>query len=493
MIRDLAEVPGALPGRCDVCILGAGPAGIVTALELVARRPDLEVVLLEGGGEGRPSAEELDLYRGESMGVVPYPLEGSRLRFLGGTSNHWGGWCRRLDPEDFAPRPWVKRSGWPLSREALLPWYERAAEWCEIGAATEDPGELLPAFGDNVLALGDSELLEHRFFRFSPPTRFGRRYRPELAAAENLRLCLHANVVDLAWSGDRVTGVQVAGTDGRTHELRADAVVLALGGIETTRMLLLQAGRAPGESGIGSPMLGRCFADHFGRTPAQAVLPADLRYVRKDDHPAGPVMPVLALRASAQEALGTTNFGMTLVPQPMPAALPAAYAGNTVLGFSAGPHWHYRIQLTMEPRPDPDSRIVLVDERDRLGMRRIRLDWRLPPVHPSTLEAMRETGLELGRLGLGRLGVLERDADAPRRTPGLGFHHLGSARMAVDAEAGVVDADCRVHGIENLFVASSAVFPAYGFSNPTLTIVALAARLAEHVAAGGHGKSHAQA
>lgn len=103
----------------EVCIVGAGPAGITLALELAEKGVD--VVLLEGGGMAPPEPEGLDLYRGEVSGRQ-YPLRASRLRYFGGTSGHWGGWCRPLDEVDFAAKPNVEFSGWPITRTQLLPW-----------------------------------------------------------------------------------------------------------------------------------------------------------------------------------------------------------------------------------------------------------------------------------------------------------------------------------------------------------------------------------
>jgi len=480
VIVDFTRNPQALPGACDVCVIGGGPAGIVTALELARRRPDWHIVLLEGGGTTMPPPAELDPYVGTSAGKAPYPLSGSRLRFLGGTSNHWGGWCRPFDVEDFGPRPWLARSEWPLERADLEPWYAKAAKWCEIGSTDYAEDSLSPELADGILAVADSALLCNKYFRFSPPTRFGRRYQEALEQTPNLKVLLRANAVGLDWLGERVDAVRIASTQGAAGRLKAGRVVVALGGIETTRFLLVNARQAPPGSGLGSAMLGRCFADHFGLTPAEALLPAQLQYARVE-HPTGTVMPVLALRADAQRALATPDFCITLVPQPEAGSLEPAYASNAALGFRGGQHWRYRMQLICEPPANPDNRITLLDEVDRLGVPRLRLDWHVAPDDfRASVASLREVGAELGALGLGRLRTFD-EAEFAQGAPSVGFHHLGSARMADNAEGGVVDARCRVHGIENLHVASSATFPACGFSNPTLTIVALAVRLAAHL------------
>jgi len=481
MITDLVDAAKLPITECDVCILGAGPAGISTALELARLRPDWQIALLEGGGRNMPASAELDPYAGESVGSPAYPLAGSRLRYLGGTSNHWGGWCRPLDAEDFEARSWIPHSGWPLTRDDLLPWYKKAAVWCEIASNEYSEAALSPSLGGAILPVDDSQMLCNKYFRFSPPTRFGTRYRADLDAASNLHLLLHANATGLTFSNQRVTSVQVAIPSGTTGTLKARQVVVALGGIETTRFLLMHAVRAPHGSGLASPMLGRCFADHFGVTPAVALLPEKLGYNR-NQHPTGALMPVLSLTRAAQESLRVPDFCVTPVPDPQSSDLQPVYAENQTFGLHPGRYWKYRLQMILEPQPNPDSRITLIDQVDAFGMKRIHLDWKISEADlKSCVECLDDLGAELGLFGLGRLRILS-ESEYMGGMPGVGFHHMGSARMAGDVEGGVVDADCRVHGMENLHVASSAVFPSFGFSNPTLTIVALATKLAAHLA-----------
>ncbi len=177
MIEQADRVPRDLRIGCDVCIIGGGAAGITLAAELDGS--GLDVVLLESGGEVQ-EADTPRLYQGSLTGARQFPLHESRLRFLGGTTNHWAGWCRPIDSLNFEDRPWVPHSGWPIGRKDLDPYYVRAHEVCDLGPydygerswpGVTDPGPLLHGQPDVVL-----KMVQH-----SKPTRWARKYRSLLS------------------------------------------------------------------------------------------------------------------------------------------------------------------------------------------------------------------------------------------------------------------------------------------------------------------------
>lgn len=480
MIVDLLDHTRLPLQDCDVCILGAGPAGITLALSLARARPDWQIVLAEGGGETLPTPEQNDSYQAAGDSPETYPLGATRLRFLGGTSNHWGGWCRPMDPEIFQPRDWLASDGWPIDYDALRPYYRQAATWCEIDSDDYDADSHLTDHTDTLLDVSDSSLLCHKLFRFSPPTRFGQRYYQDMADATNLQCWLNATAVDLTIGRSRVSDVELANRNGLRARLNARHVVVAMGGVENARFLLSLQAKADRRTGLASPALGRHFADHLGFAPVRALLPARLDYGRRA-HESGPIMPVLSLRAEAQRDLRLANSSITLIPLADAQTLPQRYGRNTAFGLGGDDYWWYRAQIVIEPQANPDSRITLSDERDALGVPRLRMDWN---IH----EADRERGDRLvqalsedwGSRRIGRLLALP-PLEAFERAPTFVSHHMGATRMSESAESGVVDAHGRVHGMDNLHVAGSSVFPTYGFSNPTLTIVALAVRMAERL------------
>ncbi len=335
----------------------------------------------------------------------------------------------------------------------------------------------------NLLPItADAGLTEH-LFRFSPPTRFGQRYREAIRTRDNLTCLLHANLHDIEMQGDRVVAMRVMPLGGRSTRLLADQFVLAMGGIESTRHLLhLRGDRSGDGEGFRSPHLGRYFADHFGINPGILLAPAELTYLRIGLAD-GPVMPVLAFAPDRIRGSGENNSAIYLWAEPRDDSLLAGYAGQATLGFAEGEYWHYRVKIIVEPRPHADSTLSLLPATDALGMRRLKLDWRIDPADfASAFRLLDALGAMVAGSGLGRLRMERHNTPSLRAEVTGGCHHMGTARMARRSEDGVVDPDLRVFGTRNLYVASSAVLPRYGYSNPTLTTVALSARLAGHLA-----------
>lgn len=479
---------------CDVCIVGAGAAGITLANRL--KDSGKNVVLLEGGGLTPPNAEGMALYDGKVEGRS-YPLMASRLRYFGGTTNHWGGWCRPLDDVDFMPRSHVAHSGWPINAETLTPYYQRAHDICQISAGDYDTQAVLQGHQSAALdwPTQSTNAAKHGFvnklFRFSPPTRFGKAYQQALTQAKNVRTLLNANAVSLGQQNNRITDVTIKTLDGKkTAKVKAGKVVLAMGGIENARFLLNQKHAKYGSLGNHADWVGRCFMDHFGYFPGYLLSRANLKYQRFDVNNA-PVMPVISMSKEALLERGWNNFCVTLSANKPDTIVSPKTMMNPGWGDSESPeYWRYHVTMICEPTPNPDSRIMLGDERDALGMRKIRMNWSIKPedIHNAG-KVMAHIGKHIGALGLGRLQyskpVPQDNVDALQFS--TASHHMGTTRMSQKPADGVVNADGRVHHMDNLYVAGSSLFPTVGFSNPTLTIVALAERLADHLSGSTKG------
>jgi len=232
MIVDARVVPNDSLIDCDVCIVGAGAAGITLARELAGST--FRVVVLESGGFEFHHRPQL-LYLGANVGLPSYSPARSRFRFFGGSTTRWGKQCRPLDAIDFESRPGIDGSGWPLTLAELEPYYRRAQQICGLGAFDYSHSTWLPGGPENLRVV--TEQLDSRIFQFSHPGDFGAMYRDELSTARNVRVYLNANVVDIDRAGDRVTGVRVATFNGRRVAVRAGAIVLACGGIENALIL----------------------------------------------------------------------------------------------------------------------------------------------------------------------------------------------------------------------------------------------------------------
>ena len=480
----------------DVCIAGAGPAGITLALALSAQ--GRRVLLLEAGGfEISPVSQ--DFYTGENVGLDYYDPFVSRLRYFGGTSNHWGGRCRPLDAHDFEPRPGLPLSGWPITKADLDPYAEAADAVLDLDpVATVSEGPTRPTDPD----------LRRIGYRHSP-VKFNARYRDEIVADPNILLVLNANLVDLRLDDarDRVTGAVVRGYDEGVAPVtvQAETFCICLGGLENARFLLNADSQVPGGIGNGADLVGRYFCEH----PHFYV--ADILF---EDGP----MPPLNFAAPAEVLRrdGLSNFGMHVTTAParsLPREVGRSLICSTafsrrlvrrVLGRAPScdhggleEWWEARgvddstapLQINSAQLLDPDSRVMLGDTRDAFGQRQLVIDWRLGPQDYATMRTASEMmGRYLARAGIGRVKIrdwLMAENPVPpgpgREMPG-GYHHMCTTRMSDDPATGVVDRDCRVHGIANLYLGGSSVFATPGHANPTYTIVQLALRLADHLA-----------
>ena len=489
--RNLADGTVLSP---DLVIIGGGPAGISLALAL-AHTP-IKVLLLESGGMGF-EAETQKLYEGAETGVPYIPLDATRLRFLGGSTNHWGGWCRPLDESDFEKRDWVAHSGWPFSRKELEPYFPRAQELVEAGPWLYDK------LADDAPALGPMLKLDNggvytSFFQFSQwrgnarhlPTHFGERYAADLKRVPNLQVMLHANVTALKLAKDAASldRLEAATLSGGRFAVKPRYTVLAAGAIETTRLLLASDDVMTAGVGNQNDLVGRYFADHAiprdtatlvvfgGKLPGyyQTNLNTKGAHFRATFSPTEDFKRerhVLGSLATVEQHVELDELGKATAAETAAA-----------LGVDGSKARAYSLGCGIELMPDPERRLTLTGERDALGMPRLKLDMR---ISDADFARYRETVKELGRQLLaaksGMLRLQRKTREEWLAVMDWGNHHLGTARMHDDPKQGVVDADCKVHGIANLFVAGSSVFPTYGASNPTMNLVALTLRLAHHM------------
>jgi len=499
----------------DVCVIGGGAAGIALAREFDGA--GFDAWLLESGTEAFDRATQ-DLYIGQLAGRETFPLDISRLRFFGGTTNHWRGACRPHDPIDFAANDWMPHSGWPISRESLEPYYRRAGKLCELeGDAFTldelgDPETRIPGF--------DGAVVETPVFQFSPPTRFGTAYREALQRSRNVTVCLGANVTALrAQDPPRwIDRVEVKTLGGHGWSLRARHFVLATGAIENARLLLASNDVAAAGLGNGHDNVGRYFMDHLiaSRGGTLVARPGSVAGLFLDLYRQGWHRPkaMLNLGAGARARYRLGGHSIMLFPAASSPGLQSyrylsgvletdheiqdlwKHIGNILSDASdVASHLYYRhwsddpqpvkfnLYSQCEQAPNPDSRVVLTNERDALGMPRVALDWRLSELDRRTLvEGQRLIAEEIGRVGLGRVQTAFEGLPEPLPGSIIGdYHHMGTTRMHASPRHGVVDADCRVHGVGNLHVAGSSVFPTCGSANPTLTLLALTLRLADHL------------
>lgn len=522
MILDAGKGFGQEPPRYDLCIVGAGPAGITVALELESS--GWRVCLLEAGGASyEPRTQRL--FEGEVVGQPYPPLRDTRVGALGGATTVWAGWCRPLEPLDFEPRAWCDADGWPFGWDELAPYYGRAHELCGLAAFDYDPARWSAALGPEQILPADPSFA-NQIFHVNIQD-FGQRYRARLERSRAIDLVLHAPVTRLLLEGESCTAAEVRTLDGHQLAIRADRFVLAAGGIENPRLLLLSAADPGGADAPGNSagLLGRYFADHayvdFGTLVLREA--SALGFYRLEPTAPGAtamVRGVLSLRREAAERERMLNSALFFHPRyeahgvfaaaevkawlqlwnkvnrrAVPgAAWPylrralraphrIAVATARKLAVRHGPATRWRMRAAFETSFRPENRVVLGEGRDRLGRRQARVEWR---IDDADIESMRRVTQRFGeavrQAGLGHLQLAFADRPPEwRRTIEPGKHHMGTTRMHRSPSLGVVDDQGRVHGSANLFVTGSSVFPSGGYANPTLTIVALAARLGRHL------------
>jgi len=554
MLIDASTLPEDTLIEKDICIIGGGAAGITLAQEFINQ--PYQVCLLESGGLDFNEATQ-SLYGGENVGLNYFPLQESRARYLGGSTNLWGGWSRPLDDIDFEDRPWMPYSGWPFTKAELDPYYKRAQKACNLG-----PYEYDLAYWDDALGKLQRQQLPFLpeqivtyLWQIIPPThlRFGEAYRAELEQARNINTILHANVVEIETNdtAQAVTRLRVARLDGKQFWVAAKVFILAVGGIENPRLLL--ASNQAQSTGLGNQydLVGRFFMEHPYLISGKLQLssPASL-YARSCQVEETFIATALGLPKAVQEREQILNFSARLLPlreewveafQRLKRLRYRQPAGQQPVGHQAFPalmkhkeerrkHFPtiqegqkhsskttfsqdlatvianfdriaakaytkvfrqkssvaqpvlYDTHLIGEQAPNPDSRITLSRERDSLGLNRVQLDWRLSPIDKYTIKRSQQLiAAEFERAGLGKLQIELADDDISWQSLRGSYHHIGTTRMSTNPKQGVVNEHCQVHGIHNLYIAGSSVFPTSGLSNPTLTIVALAIRLADRI------------
>ncbi|MBV7336999.1 GMC family oxidoreductase [Chloroflexi bacterium TSY] len=537
-----------------MCIIGAGPAGITLALEL--QNQQFQVSLIESGGL-EADADTQRLYRGTNTGQPYFDLDDARERRFGGSSNLWnidigqdqqgqdqlGVRMHPLDAIDFEKRDWIPYSGWPFSKEHLDPFYERAQQALKLGPNRYDLEYWAGSGAMSPLPFTSSDV-ESTIFQFAsaPQTIFGIEYRTVLEKAENVTIYLNANALEIetAHSLFEATSVTLATLSGNTFRLRAKVFILATGGIENARLLLLSNKTQTNGLGNQHDLVGRFFMEH-PHLNSGVVIPADPNMFETTGlyqvHRGRGDTAVQAMLTISDETLRREkmlNYCVSLEPnlwpislkyrmRPTPAIESAIHLsrairqrkipsklGNHLTALAVGipgvvdatykkmmrkvEHRRRRTNTGIVPEvfllnhmaeqiPDPESRITLGDEKDQLGQNQIQLHWKLNAQDmQSMIRAQKLIQREFEQSRLGQL-LIQMQGDAPPHRLQGGWHHMGTTRMHRNPKLGVVNEDDSLHETHNVFVAGSSVFPTGGYANPTLTIIALAIRLADYVAA----------
>lgn len=545
-ITDLRSILDNTQLRVDIAIIGGGPAAITIARELADTR--IRVLVIESGGpdyeaEAQASNAVENIgeprvskglgaagrgYSGNLAWLNDVPAFELRDRVLGGSSHTWIGKCAAFDEIDFAHRPWLPLSGWPIARDELLPVLDRAGELLNLGPNLYNE-RLFGLLHSRPSELGLSgQFLRPFFWQFShardrhgEPTRFNRLARD--VAAANIDFLTHATVteINLDDQGVRATSLSVESLTGRKVTVHANTIVLCGGGVENARLLL--ASNSVMRTGIGNQhdVVGRYLCDHprtslcsFTGRAIDAIVEHFNFYGLVHDGRTHFYLRGLSLSPEMQTREGLTNcaaypvqihadddpwgalkrlthgsskaFLQDLLAIGTSPAMITSGLYNRLIRKRGMPHrsTELRFDVMAEQRLDPESRVTLSDRRDRFGRPLARVDWKIGSCEIESIKRFAQVMMnEFDRVGLPRPQLANWIAadDSGAATFMDMAHPSCTTRMGTDPLTSVVDTDAMVHGIDGLFVAGSSVFPTPGHANPTLMLLTLAIRLADHL------------
>ena len=517
MIIDLNEMCKHTEFISDLCIIGSGAAGLALVSELLDTR--LNIIVLESGGYECETKTQ-QLYDVEISGLpLPGATEG-RFRVFGGSTTQWGGQALPLMPIDFEKRAWIPYSGWPMTYHELSPYYTRACQFLLVDHMNFDT-DLFAYLKTKPPTFNASYILYH-FSKWSPTPNVRENYVAKIKTSKHCTLLLHANATRITLNENHhdVQQIEARSLEGQSVIVKAKYFVICAGGIESARLLLANHHQNPNGLGNDHGCVGRYFQDH----PSAAIGWIKTKHPKKIQqwfnvfHKRGLKYSVrTTAHPKWQDEKQTLNMssGITFVDDNITLdhlkniyrdfrkrninrhmikmALQVMMHPHDILS----PAFHYafygrsyakgaklRVGLTSEQEPNSESRITLSHRQDALGMPLANVCWKLTEL---TRYSMQQFALNLRHQfesqGLGTIEfepwLFDQEDKMEYITDQL--HHIGSTRMHDSPRYGVVDKHCRVHDIHNLFIGSSSVFPTGGHSNPTLTIIALCIRLADHL------------
>lgn len=546
MIKNIDNIRPDSTIDSDICIVGAGAAGVAIALSLSGR--GLKIVLLESGFE-KFDQKTQDIYSGQVADEKLHsPPDKYRQRRLGGSTAIWGGRCMPFDPIDFEARDYLPGSGWPITYDDLHPYFKVANQFLEAGEYAYDADQVFDPVKQAMFKGFKSEvLLTNNMERFSCPTNVGSRYHRRLALAEDIQVLLGANCTGIRLNKDaaHVTHLDVASLKGNQYRISAKHIVIATGGIEAARLLL--ASNDVCKKGIGNDhdIVGRYYQCHIAGNLGKLTIDGPTTNVRHGYEISNEGVYCrrrMSLTADTQRRIKVGNmvarlhFPKIVDPAHRIGVLSGLFLAKNFISYEYGKRlkdgdagWNvylkhlmniildpidtfmflynwvtkrtlakrkfpsvilnnksnqFTLEIHSEQYPNPQSRITLLDEKDALGMPKVKIDWRYMPEDIDSVKRSLDIFVEeFKNSGIGSFeynpAQLEEDLT---RFGAYGGHHIGTTRMGSNPENSVVDANCKVHHVDNLFIASSSVFPTSSQANPTLTITAISLRLADHIA-----------
>jgi len=506
--------------KARICVIGSGIVGLSFISEYLQIDP-IEIIVLESG-DLYPSVKKDNLNKVINTGEAQSGIKGSRARVFGGTSTLWGGQITPLLPIDFQERAWVKSSGWPFQYDSLLPFYKRAA--INLGINEHNFDEDIWAPENNFKQQINPESLILTYSKWTPSPNFSKTFKKKLKKTKHFTVLYNATVVNIELNDAKTatTSVSVKNEYGLSGSVSADYFIIACGGIENARILLASNDRCAEGIGNKNDLVGRCFQEHASVYGGR-LEPIDFKKFKalfssyfKGNQIYLPKLQLSPQHQSAEKILNTSgnievqylegsaialkqlfndtkarSFDQDTIKAFIDVIKNPLDAFNLVFSYAMQRRMYFPRNATYfllafcETEANVNSRITLSNETDDMGMSKAVIDWQLSDSTRQTmLVYMQRASEELERLGIANTiikpSLFEHTDEWKSHIYGI-HHHIGTTRMHEDPTQGVVDGDCKVHGINNLYIAGNSVFPTSGAANPTYTAIALVIKLADHL------------
>jgi len=509
MFKDLKDITSESTLTYDICIVGTGPAGISVAKQLLDT--DHRIVMLESGGV-LPEPKYQQLNKGENSGPSFLSLDASRMRCFGGASKLWAGYCSPFKSDEFDKKSFIHLSGWPISLDDLKIYYKQAAKMLGISYNKFYSKDY---FQDTFRGLSfrefnrDNSFLSAGVFQVSNIHNrdFGNKYKIDFEISDNTDVIFHSTVtkLNLNSTGEDVHSASIADLGGNKATIRAKVFVLACGALENPRILLASNNHYKNGIGNNSGFVGSCFMSHPGILNVAEIYRSGVESCIKENKYRDDYTVQFESNIDERLEQKILRHGLSISNSADFSNLSTIYSGKILKDFSKllKNHSFSRVynkrvcrgigkyssnildlSIGLEQAPRLENHLSLLSEKDKLGVPIINMHWAaLSKIEKDTVvKATTILARELGELGVGRVkftdellsGKVYKFNDPVN-------HHIGTTRMAATVETGVVDKNCKVFGLSNLYIAGSSVFSTSSVVNPTYTIIALSLRLGNYL------------
>ncbi|MDB3897597.1 GMC oxidoreductase [Candidatus Pelagibacter sp.] len=488
MFKDLKNFPSNSILRYDICIVGTGPAGLSVAKQLLGT--DLKIVILESGGL-EPEPEYQELNEGINSGPSYLSLDGSRLRCFGGAGKVWAGHCGPFKSDEFDKKSYVPLSGWPISYDDLKIYYKQAAEMLGISYEKFYNKDLLGnTFREKSFNefKRDNSFLAHEVYQFSNSKNrdFAEKYKTEFETSKNTDIIFHstATELNLANNSVEVDSVSISDLSGISALVKAKIFVLACGALENPRILL--ASNKYYKKGIGNNtgFVGSCFMGHPGIENVAEVYKTDNKSCIDKNFTDKNYKVIFTTSSNKRSESKILRHNLSLTANNNFFNRKFSFF-NLKCGINKKKipqSWNLAVALEQPPRMT--NNLKLHDTKDALGMPKIDIFWdSMSKIEKDTvLESVKIMARELGILGTGKIKFKKEFLNGKSHIFDDPItHHIGTTRMSDNPQTGVVDKNCKVFGLSNLYISSSSVFTTSSIAHPTYTIIALSLRLGKYL------------